>query len=762
MIKNSNFDVFIQGFCSSEDDLLFMRSWCANLWGPTSTSTPSAAQAHQPPEHLRVACRQVEKVVETAALSVCHSLPDLAEFFFNLPRVNRDVMEYLGVCFVKLDLMSRRGASVTDSSSIDESMPVLQSLAETFAPHVLKPGTWGRIDAGQRAQRKRLQILFFQIFLFFVKRKHNLMTSAERGSLMENEGEALNRLLIEMAAAPAKFSKAFDRAIDGTDSEGDARSTGGGGGGNNTNEPYNHRRPSSMSPHGHTRSPTSPISPISDGALLSPPVMRHMNDTMVEVRFDFNEVAGPQDTWSNYSMDSDNEDSSYAYGAGLSPDASPAPARKAIGNAVAAAVAAVSPAETAAAVVAAAEAKFGSDADDLLSTAHLDDVAGGSSTFRSGLTVCSWERSEEEIEAEKTLLTGAPNLGRWLNEFFLPFDVEAQNDFFVLEAVKDSAAFDAGNDPSNGPDSPAELVKPPGTGIIDLLGADFEPCNDPSGLAWERFDLHHGHRHSSWSPPKSVSALSPTTPTQRGTPKPQAINYDYAMAFPRTHADVPAHPQATNVVSRFLSYPHGVAKCDYDWDVEYGLLNHALPKYADTKSVEECENCHKPITSVFGMSSNTQRTHCRYCARLMCRKCCDRKFVVPSYVVVKGDFQVHTICQPCENHLQKLLHTPCIEFNRMSKAAIKAIGKARIETIKSIREEGLRLLYYHILPNCPARHTMISLIPQNCTPYLAVFPDSVGARLSLADLCELQTQYVAVVALCVAGSQSISFQVHFD
>lgn len=98
-----------------------------------------------------------------------------------------------------------------------------------------------------------------------------------------------------------------------------------------------------------------------------------------------------------------------------------------------------------------------------------------------------------------------------------------------------------------------------GTGIIDLLGADFEPCNDPSGLAWERFDLHHGHRQSSWTPPKSVSTLSPTTPAR--TPKPQAINYDYAMAFPRTHADVPAHPQATNVVSRFLSYPHGVAKC---------------------------------------------------------------------------------------------------------------------------------------------------------------------------------------------------------
>jgi hypothetical protein len=125
----------------------------------------------------------------------------------------------------------------------------------------------------------------------------------------------------------------------------------------------------------------------------------------------------------------------------------------------------------------------------------------------------------------------------------------------------------------------------------------------------------------------------------------------------------------------------------------------------------------------------------------MCKKCCDRKFVVPSYVIVKGDFEAHSICQPCENHLQKHLHTPCLEFNRMTKAAIKSVGKARVEAIKAIRDEGLRLLYYHILPTCPSRHTMISLIPQNITPYLSVYPDSVGARLSLADLCELQTQY---------------------
>jgi len=111
------------------------------------------------------------------------------------------------------------------------------------------------------------------------------------------------------------------------------------------------------------------------------------------------------------------------------------------------------------------------------------------------------------------------------------------------------------------------------------------------------------------------------------------------------------------------------------------------------------------------------------------------------YILEKGDFEVHTICQPCENHLQKHLHSSCIELNRLSPVAIKAIGKARIETVESLRARGLRHIYYNILPDCPSRHTLISLIPQNCAPYLSVFPDSTGARVSLADLCELQTSF---------------------
>jgi hypothetical protein len=64
---------------------VLLQSWAAELWGPECSNSP--------PEHLHFACRQVERVVEAAALSVCHALPDLAEFFFNLPRVNRDVLE---------------------------------------------------------------------------------------------------------------------------------------------------------------------------------------------------------------------------------------------------------------------------------------------------------------------------------------------------------------------------------------------------------------------------------------------------------------------------------------------------------------------------------------------------------------------------------------------------------------------------------------------------------------------------------------------
>ncbi len=45
-------------------------------------------------------------------------MPDLEEFFFGLPRVHRDLLEYLCVVFAKLDLTARK-------SSVLASAPLL-------------------------------------------------------------------------------------------------------------------------------------------------------------------------------------------------------------------------------------------------------------------------------------------------------------------------------------------------------------------------------------------------------------------------------------------------------------------------------------------------------------------------------------------------------------------------------------------------------------------------------------------------------------
>lgn len=116
----------------------------------------------------------------------------------------------------------------------------------------------------------------------------------------------------------------------------------------------------------------------------------------------------------------------------------------------------------------------------------------------------------------------------------------------------------------------------------------------------------------------------------------RAINYDYAMAFPRTFADTAARPRVASLVNRFLTYPMQTHKDDFDGDVEIGLLNHKLPERSQPGH-KACEGCHMPFGGYF---STARRTFCRYCARVLCTRCTDRKFVIPSYIINKGDFQV--------------------------------------------------------------------------------------------------------------------------
>eukprot|EP00050_Salpingoeca_kvevrii_P022123 m.121460 g.121460 ORF g.121460 m.121460 type:complete len:101 (-) comp9607_c0_seq2:566-868(-) len=81
----------------------------------------------------------------------------------------------------------------------------------------------------------------------------------------------------------------------------------------------------------------------------------------------------------------------------------------------------------------------------------------------------------------------------------------------------------------------------------------------------------------------------------------------------------------------------------------------------------------------------------------MCVSCCDRTAIVPSYVLERGDFSGHLLCQLCENHLQAHVAEPLIELDALTPAAEKVIGVEKIAAIRKAREELIRLLYLRIL-----------------------------------------------------------------
>ena len=57
-------------------------------------------------------------------------------------------------------------------------------------------------------------------------------------------------------------------------------------------------------------------------------------------------------------------------------------------------------------------------------------------------------------------------------------------------------------------------------------------------------------------------------------------------------------------------------------------------------------------------------------------------------MLVAGDFGVHQICKPCEEHLQRNLYEPLLEFNRLGPAAVSAIGDGRVAAILRLRREA--------------------------------------------------------------------------
>eukprot|EP00054_Salpingoeca_dolichothecata_P024188 m.164245 g.164245 ORF g.164245 m.164245 type:complete len:1300 (+) comp24937_c0_seq4:8-3907(+) len=241
----------------------------------------------------------------------------------------------------------------------------------------------------------------------------------------------------------------------------------------------------------------------------------------------------------------------------------------------------------------------------------------------------------------------------------------------------------------------------------------------------------------------STPALLPNPamkPSKLGPSPARAINYDYAIAFPRTHAETASRELDTDSIHRFDALAR-VQKASFEADTHQTLLNQNLPSQAiETNTETQCDNCGIALVSSFAMTRGGKKTFCRYCNRTLCTNCCDRSFVIPSFMLQRGDFEVHPVCVPCESHLQQHMYLPLLEFNRLSATAEKAIGRNRVALLRQARAAVMRCLYLHVLPACPSRKVLISLIPESATTYLALFPDTHGARISIADLCELQTR----------------------
>lgn len=589
---------------------------------------------------------------------------------------------------------------------------MLNCLAGAFAPHVLRPQTYSTSTDGEyRLRRKRLQKVFMLLLLFFLKRKHNLMTSSERESMDVDSDAALEQLLFTEAAASTKLSRAFENAI--------ATQPTVGGAGIVSDNVFQTRtvQDSQIDSKGAgVEVPVhAPQAETQDSVVIA---SRRVIENIVEVKVDpkLFDVVPPQDTWSIFA-DSGDE----AVGLSDASDSSlssPASLRK-------------------------SNDTFHKAETSLIETevsAPIYSIEGAiTNSSKRNRIACNWLKTPEEAHAEEALLRNAPNLERWLQEPFLPHGSQPQPDFYQLDPPPTSSVFDVTS--SNlGSSAESDVVNvPPGDSLLVLLGPDFSPPSSNENSEGD-FTTIIGEGRNDTLLNTSRSLNTSARLLQQPSAATAAINYDYALAFPRTVTDVRKRPFVIGVVDRFLSYPNRTEKVDYFADSEKGLLNHTLadsPKPHD----KTCQSCGIKFTSIFLFTSSHRRTYCRYCGKVLCRSCCNRQFVVPAHLISHGDFGVHTICRACENHLQGHLYSATLEFDRLLPAAVESIGRDRINSITALRCEALRYLYFCVLPDCPSRHTLIALLPQNCVPYLSVFPDSCGARVSLADLCELQTPH---------------------
>ena len=141
----------------------------------------------------------LRRILFNFAFSVSASIDRLRELFFELPRVNRNALEYVGVFFAKLSL----GAAHNHCT--------VHELATSFSSYLVRPDFWSR----SVAERQRCQFLtnaFVVLFLYFIKKKHNILTPEEREMLERTDEEAINLLMVDALPSSSMLDIAVESA----------------------------------------------------------------------------------------------------------------------------------------------------------------------------------------------------------------------------------------------------------------------------------------------------------------------------------------------------------------------------------------------------------------------------------------------------------------------------------------------------------------------------------------------------------------------
>jgi hypothetical protein len=134
----------------------------------------------------------VQAAAQAYAFSLRSPVPALEELYFRVSRPHRNSLEYLGVFCAKLELAYARALVRSAPAMSARPLPpsLLGDLAAAFSPYLIRPKVWGStMDAAARRRARFLQHRFVLLFWFFFKRKHNLVTRAERADLHRGSQE---------------------------------------------------------------------------------------------------------------------------------------------------------------------------------------------------------------------------------------------------------------------------------------------------------------------------------------------------------------------------------------------------------------------------------------------------------------------------------------------------------------------------------------------------------------------------------------------